>query len=40
MAHLIPIHLRSDLFVKLCETTGEGFFAAKTEAALYEAVSD
>lgn len=40
MTHLIPIHLRSDLFFKMCETTNEGFFGAKTEAALYEAVSD
>ena len=40
MTHLIPIHLRSDLFFKMCETTNEGFFGAKTEAALYETVSD
>ncbi|MFS2004933.1 hypothetical protein ACEN9F_15025 [Duganella sp. CT11-25] len=40
MAHPIPIHLRSDLLIKLCEATGEGWFGDKTEAALCEAVTD
>ncbi len=40
MTHPIPIHLRSDLFIKLCEATGEGYFGDKTEAALCDAVSD
>jgi hypothetical protein len=39
MAHPIPIHLRSDLLIKLCGATGEGWFGDKTEAALCEAVS-